>query len=188
MKAIEVRKVTALTKIKAKPTAKVNEVKAIEKTLTGFRIDGEKQVDSKIGPETMITLLSRFPTIVNMFNIFSHYPIVTFHFMSIFKSFRSDLLDHLVRPFTIETLSDCKTICVSPQTASVQATTIIVKTLANPDSRRPFQVPEARPNLHYKHLPRDPLVPSQLLSGLIRNSETNLYHHSFLFNYLDFPR
>jgi hypothetical protein len=185
VKAIEVRTVTALIKIKAKPTAKVNEVKALEKTLTRFRIDGEKQVDNKIGPETTVTLLSRFPT---MFNIFSHNPIVIFHFMSIFKSVRSDLLNHPVRPFTIETLSDCKTICVSPQTASVQATTIIVKTLANPDSRRPFRVPEARPNLHYKHLPRDPLVPSQLPSGLIRNSETNLYHHSFLFNYLDFPR
>jgi hypothetical protein len=132
VKAIEVRKVTALTKIKAKPTAKVNEVKAIEKTLTRFRIDGEKQVDNKIGPDTTVTLLSRFPT---MFNIFSHNPIVIFHFMSIFKSVRSDLLNHPVRPFTIETLSDCRTICVSPQTASVQATTIIVKTLAKPDSR-----------------------------------------------------
>jgi len=132
VKAIEVRKVTALTKIKAKPTAKVNEVKAIEKTLTRFRIDGEKQVDNKIGPEMTVTLLSRFHI---MFNIFSHNPIVIFHFMSIFKSVRSDLLNHPVRPFTIETLSDCKTICVSPQTASVQATTNIVKTLANPDSR-----------------------------------------------------
>ncbi len=139
VKAIKVRKVKALTTMKAKSTAKVNEVKVIEKTLTGFRIDGEKQVDNKIGPETTVTLLSRFP---NMFNILSQTPIVIFHFMSIFKSVRSDLLNHQVRPFTIKILSDCKTICLSQQTASVQATTILVKTLANPDSRRPVKVPE----------------------------------------------
>jgi len=178
VKAIKVRKVKALT-------AKVNEVKAIEKTLAGFRIDGEKQVDPKIGPDTTATLLSRFPT---MFNILSHIPIVIFNFMSFLKSVRSDLLNHHVRPFTIETLSDCKTICLSQQTASVQATTVLVKILANPDSRRPFKVPETRPNLHYKHLSRNPFVPSHLPSGLIRNSETNLHHDSFIFNYLDFTR
>ncbi len=43
MKAIKVRKEEALTKIKAKVTAKVNKVKAIEKTLTGPRIKRKKQ-------------------------------------------------------------------------------------------------------------------------------------------------
>jgi hypothetical protein len=38
VKAMKMRKVKALTTLKAKSTAKVNEVKAIEKTLTGFRI------------------------------------------------------------------------------------------------------------------------------------------------------
>jgi hypothetical protein len=185
VKAIKVRKVKALTTMKAKSTAKVNEVKAIEKTLTGFRIEGEKQVDQKVGPDTTVTLLSRFPA---LFGILSHIPIVIFNFMSILKSVRSDLLNHHVRPFTIETLSDCKTICLSQQMASVQATTILVKTLANPDSRRPFKVPETRPNLHYKHLSQNTFVPSHLPSSLIRNSGTNLYHNSFIFNYLDFPR
>ena len=179
------RKVKALTTIKAKSTAKVNEVKAIEKTLTGFRIEGEKQVDQRIGSKTTVTLLPRFTT---MFNILNHISIVIFNFMSILKSVRSDLLNHHIQPFTIENLSDCKTLCLSQQTASVQATTTLVKTLANPDSRRPFKVPETRPNLHYKNLSRNPFVPSHLPSGLIRNSETNLYHDSFIFNYLDFCR
>jgi hypothetical protein len=115
MKAIKVRKVKALTMIKAKSTAKVNEVKAIEKTLTGFRIEGEKQVDQRIGSETAVTLLPRFTT---MFNILSHISIVILYFMSILKSVRSDLLNHHVQPFTIENLSDCKTLCLSPDSLS----------------------------------------------------------------------
>jgi hypothetical protein len=185
VKAIKMRKVRVLTTIKAKSTAKVNEVKAIEKTLTGCRIEGEKQVEQRSGSETTKTLLPRFTT---MFNILSHISIVIFNFMSISKSVRSDLFNHHVQPFTIENLSDCKTLCLSRQTASVQATTTLVKTLANPDSRRPFKVPETRPNLQYNNFSRNPFVPSHLPSGLIRNSETNLYHDSFIFNYLDFSR
>jgi len=181
VKAIKVRKVKTLTK----STAKVNEVKAIKKTLTGFRIGGEKQMDQKIGQDMTVTLLSRFPT---LFGALSHISIDIFNFMSILKSVQADLLNHHVQPFTIETLSDCKTICLSQQMASVQATTILAKTLANPDSRRHFKVPETRPNLHYKHLSRNIFVPSHLPSGLIRNSETDLYHDSFIFNYLDFTR
>ncbi len=139
MKAIKVRKVKALTTIKAKSTAKENEVKAIKKTLTGFRIEREKQVDQRIGPETTATLLPRFTT---MFNILNHISIVIFNLMSILKAVRSDFLNHHIQPFTIENLSECKTLCLSQQTASVQATTTLVKTLANSDSRRPFKVPE----------------------------------------------
>ena len=138
VKAMKRRKVKALT-IKAKSTAKVNEVKAIEKTLTGFRIEGEKQLNQRIGSEPTVTLLPRFTT---MFNILSHISIVISNFMSILKSVRSDLLNHHVQPFTIENLSECKTLCLSQQTASVKATTTLVKTLANSDSRRPFKVPE----------------------------------------------
>jgi hypothetical protein len=183
VKAIKMRKVKALTTIKAKSTAKVNKVKAIEKTLTGFRIEGEKLVDQRIGSETTKTLLPRFTT---MSNILSHISIVIINFMSIVKSVRSDLLNHHVQPLAIENLSDCKMLCLSQQTASVQATTTLVKTLANPDSKQPFKVPETRPNLQYKNFSRNPFVPSQLPSVLSRNSETNLYPDLFIFNYLDF--
>jgi hypothetical protein len=136
VKAIKVRKEKALTKIRAKSTAKVNEVKAIEKTLTGFRIEGEKQLNQRIGSEPTVTLLPRFTT---MFNILSHISITStifiFNFMSISKSVRSDLLDHHFQTFTAGNLSDCKTLCLSRQTASVQATKTLVKTLANSDSR-----------------------------------------------------
>ncbi len=175
----------ALTTIKAKSTAKVKEVKAIEKTLTGFRIEGEKQVDQRIESETTVTLLPHFTT---LFNILSHISIVIFNYMSILKSARSDLLNHHVQPFTIENPSDCKTLCSFQQTASVQATTALVNTLANPGSSRPSKVPETRPNLHYKNLSRNIFVPSHLSPGLIRNYGTNLYHDSFIFNYLDFSR
>jgi hypothetical protein len=65
VKAMKMRKVKALTTRKAKSTAKVNEVKAIEKTLTGLRREGEKQVNKKIGSEPAITLPPHF---TNMFN------------------------------------------------------------------------------------------------------------------------
>ena len=56
MKDVKVRKEKAVTKIRAKMTAKVNEVKARGKTLTGFRIEIEKQLNKRIGPEPTITL------------------------------------------------------------------------------------------------------------------------------------
>jgi hypothetical protein len=40
---VKVRKEKAVTEIRAKMTAKVNEVKAMGKTLTGFRVEIEKQ-------------------------------------------------------------------------------------------------------------------------------------------------
>jgi hypothetical protein len=136
VKAIKVRKEKALTEIRAKSTAKVNEVNAIEKTLTGFRIEGEKQLNQRIGSEPTVTLLPRFTT---MFNIPDHISITStnfiLYFMSISKSVRSDLLDHHFQTFTTGNLSDCKTLCLSRQTASVQATNTLVKTLANSDSR-----------------------------------------------------
>jgi hypothetical protein len=52
VKDVKVRNEEALTKIRAKMTAKVDEVKAIEKTLTRFRIEIENQLNKKIGGRT----------------------------------------------------------------------------------------------------------------------------------------
>ncbi len=70
---------------------------------------------------------------------------------------------------------------------SAQAKTT-VNALANPDSIRLFEVPETQPDPCYRKLQRNPLVPKHLLSGRIRKSENDLYHDSFIFNYLDFTR
>jgi len=176
VKAIEVRKVTALTKIKTKPTAKVDEVKAIEKTLTRFRIDIEKQSNKKIGSEPAITLPPHF---TNMFNspVFIYtYIIFTIFIFKNLNTVVSDPSDHHFQTFTVGNLSDCKMFCLPRQTASIQAETL-VKTLANPDSIRLFKLPETRPDLRYINLT---LVPNHLLSGQVRKSETNLFHDSFI--------
>jgi hypothetical protein len=131
VKAMKRRKVKALTTIKAKSTAKVNEGKAIEKTLTGFRIEGEKLVDPKIESETTVTLPSRFTAMCNI-PIFIY--ISTIFIFKNFISIVSDLSDHPFQTFTVGELSDCKMFCLSRQTASIQAETL-VKTLANSDSR-----------------------------------------------------
>ncbi len=133
----EKKLVTLLTNTKAKVTAKADEGKAIEKTLTGFRMEIEKQLDKKIGSESLVTLPLHFATLFNIpvlicitFTIFSF----TFKiFISIFNSFVSDLLDQHFQTFTIGDLSDCKVLCSSRQTASVQAK-IAVNAFANPDS------------------------------------------------------
>jgi hypothetical protein len=180
--------VKALTTIKTKPTARVNEVKAIEKTLTGSRIEREKQLNKKIGSEPTITLPSRFTTLFNIF-ISTIFNILIFkNFISISKSIVYDLFDHHLQTFTTEDLSDCKTLCLPRQTASVQVAETLVKTLANSDSRQLFKVPETRPDSHYRNLSWNLLVPSHQPSGRVRKSETNLYHDSFIFNYLDFSR
>jgi hypothetical protein len=106
--------VTLLTNTKAKVTAKADEVKTIAKTLTGFRREIEKQLDKGIGSDSPVTLPLHFATPFNIsvlictritFPIF----ILTLNiFISIFKSFVSDLLDHHFQTFTIGDLSDCK--------------------------------------------------------------------------------
>jgi hypothetical protein len=187
VKDAKVRNEEALTKIRAKMTTKVNKVKAIEKTLTGFRIEIEKQLNEKIGSEPTITLPPHFTTMFNI-PIFIYISIIFTififkNFISITNSVVSDPLDHHFQTFTIGDLSNCKMLCLSRQTASVQAETL-VKALASPDSIRLFKVPETRPDLRYRNLPQNPLVPNHLLSGRVRKSETNLYHDSFIFNYL----
>jgi hypothetical protein len=175
------------TKTKAKMTEKVNEVKALEKTLTGFRMEIEKQLDKKIGSESTITLPPHFATMFNIpvliyiciiFTIF-----ILKNFIPIFNSVVSDPLDHHFQPFTVGDLSDCKMLCLSRQTASIQAKTS-VKAFANPDSIRLFKVPEARPDSRYRQLHWKPLVPNHILLVRARKSENDLYNDSFIFNYL----
>ncbi len=185
--------VTLLTNTKVEVTAKADEVKTKAKTLTGFRMEIEKQLDKRIGSDSPVTLPLHFATPFNIsvlictritFTIF----ILTFNiFISIFKSFVSDPSDHHFQTFTIGDLSDCKMLCLSQQTASVPAKPA-VKAFVNPDSIRLFKIPESQPDLHYRHLHRNPFVPSQLLSGRTRKSENDLYHDSFIFSYLDFSR
>ncbi len=183
------RKLRSLLKTaKAKVTAKADEVKTIEKTLKEFRVEKEKQVDKKIEAESSVTLPPHFATTFNIsiltFTIF----ILTFKiFIAIFDPFVADPLDHHFQTFTIGDLSNCKRQHLSQQTTSVQADTL-VKTLANPDSIRPFKIPGTRPDLRYKSISRNPRVPSHLPSGQVGKSGTKPYHDSFIFNCLDFPR
>ncbi len=167
---------------KAKVTAKVDEVKALEKTLKEVRVEKEKQIDKKIEAGSSITLPPHFATTFNIsiltFTIF----IFTFNiFTSISNPFVSD---YHFQTFIIGELSDCKAPCLSRQTISAQAKAT-VNALANPDSIRLFKVPETQPD---PHLHRNLLVPNHPLSGQARKSENDLYHDSFIFNYLDFSR
>jgi hypothetical protein len=117
VKAVKVRSEEALTKKRTKITAKVNEVTAIEKTLTGSRIEREKQLNERIGSESTITLPSRFTAMFNI-SIFIYvsliFTIFIFkNFISISNSTVSDPLDHHFQTFTVGELSDCKTLCLS---------------------------------------------------------------------------
>jgi hypothetical protein len=107
-------KVKALTMIKAKQMARVNKVKAIEKTPTGPRIKRKKQLNQKIGPEPTSTLPSCFTA---MFNISIFIYILTIfifeNFISISNLIVSDPSDHPFQTFTVGKLSDCKTFCLS---------------------------------------------------------------------------
>jgi len=166
-------------------TAKADEVKTIEKALKEFRVGKEKQVDKKIEPESPVTLPPHFATTFNISILTFTILIFTFNiFISNFKPFVTDPLDHHFQTFTIGDLSDCKPPHLSRQTASVQADTL-VKTLANPDSIRLFKIPGTWPDLHYKSISRNPLVPNPLLSGRLRKSGNQT---SSIFNYLDFSR
>ena len=143
----------------AKIIARDDEVKAIEKNVEDFRARKERQIDRRIETKASMTLPHLFATT-------SHISILT---------------------FTIGDLSVCKLRHLSRPTASIQADTV-VEALANPDSIRPFKIPGNWPDVHYKSRSRNPLVPSHLLSGRIRKSETKFHPDSFIFNYLDSSR
>jgi hypothetical protein len=182
--------VTLSTNTKTEVTAKADKVKTLAKTLTGFRMEIEKQLDKRIGSDSPVTLPLHFATPFNISVCRITFPIfiLTFNiFISIFESFVSDPSDHHFQTFAIGDLSNCKLLYLSRQTASVPAKTT-VKAFVNPDSLRLFKVPESRPDPRYRHLHRNPVVPNQLLSGRARKSENNLYHDSFIFSYLDFSR
>jgi hypothetical protein len=179
-----------MTKIddEAKTIARDDEVKAITKTLKEFRARKEKQIDRKIETRASITLPHPFATTSHIsiltFTIF----ICTFNILiAIFNSLVPDPLDQHSQTFTIGDLSDCKLRHLSQQTASNQADTV-VKTLANPDSIRPFKIPGTWPEVHYKNRFRNPLVPSHLTPDRVRKSEIKFYHVSCIFHYLDFSR
>ncbi len=169
-------------------TAKVDKVKAM-KDLKEFKVEKEKQLDQKIEAESPVALPPHFATtFCTSIWICIHLTFTRFNFnFAICNSFVSDPADHHFQTFTVGNLSSCKMLNFSRQTASVQAETL-VKALATADPIRLFKVPEARPDLRSRNLPRNPLVPTHLLSGRARKSETNLYHDSFIFNYLDFFR
>ena len=100
---------TLLKTAKVKVTARVDEVKAIEKTLQEFRVEKEKQVDKKIEAKASVTLPPLFATTFNISTLTFTILICTFNiFISIFNSFVADPLDHHFQTFTIGDLSDCK--------------------------------------------------------------------------------
>jgi len=178
----EHKRVTFSTDAKAKVKAKADEVKALRKTQTEFRIEiGKQQLDkNNTGSDVPATLPLHFAT---PFNIsvsicicvtFTYFILIFNIFILIHNSFLSDPVDHHFQTFTFGDLSDCEVLCSSRKTASSQATTA-VNAIAKPDSIRPFRIPETQPNLPYKNLHRNTLVPKYLLSlGQTRKPETIL--------------
>ena len=169
---------TTMKTVEAKIIARDDEVKAIEKTLEEFRARKEKQIDRKIETKASITLPHPFATTFHIsiltFTIF----ICTFNiFIAIFNSLVADPLDHHSQTFTIGDLSDCKSRHLPQQTASTQADTV-VKTLANPDSIRPFKIPGNWSEVHYKSRSRNLLVSSHLLPDRVRKSETQFHSYA----------
>jgi hypothetical protein len=144
VKDVKARSKEALTKIKTKLTAKVNEVKAIEKTLTGSRI--EKQLNKKIRSEPTITLPSRFTAMFNTMFSSTYLPFLFLRISFLFTIqsypiFRIISFKHLLSENSVT----ARRFILSRQTASDQAETL-VNTLANSDSRLLFKLPETRPD------------------------------------------
>jgi len=174
--------VTLSTDAEAKVTAKADEVKAIKKTQTEFRMEIGKQLDKRIGSDLPVTLPLHFATTFNMSIIIGI--CVTFTiFILIFNSFF-----HHFQTFTLGNLRVYEMLCSSQKTASSQAKTAETAS-ATPDSIRSFRVPETRPNILYRNLHRNTLVPKHLRSlGRSRNPENDCYNDSFILIYLDLPR
>jgi hypothetical protein len=186
--------VTFSTEIETNVTAKADEVKAMRKTQTEFRMKLGKQLDKSTGSEVPVTLPLHFATTFNIsilicicvtFTIF----ISIFNiFIVIFNSIFLDRFDHHFQTFSLGSLRVYEMLCASQKTASSQARRAVTA-FATPDSIRSLRVPETRPNTLYRSLHRNPLVPKQIHSlGRSRNSENDLYNDSFVLIYLDLSR
>jgi hypothetical protein len=131
--------VTFSTDAKAEVTAKADEVKAITKTQTEFRIKIGKQLDERTGSDLPVTLPLHFATTFNIsvficicvtFTIF----ILSFNiFILIFNPFLSDPFDHHFQTFTLGNLRVYEMLCSSRKTASSQAKTALTA-FTTPDS------------------------------------------------------
>jgi hypothetical protein len=186
--------VTFSTDAEAKVTAKVDEVKAIGKALAEFRMEIGKQLDQKIGPDLPVTLPLRFATTFNI-SVLTCVCVTFTIFISIFNifilisnPFFSDLFDHHLQTFSLGSLRVYEMLCASQKTASSQAKTAVTA-FATPDSIRSFRVSETRPNMLYRSLHKNTLVPKHLRSlGRSRNPENDFYNDSFILIYLDLSR
>jgi hypothetical protein len=186
--------VTSSADAEAKMTAKVDEVTAIEKTQAEFRIEIGTPLDEKVGPDLPVTLPLCFATTFNI-SVLTYIRVTFTTFISIFNifilitnPFFSDLSDHHFQTFSLGNLRVCEMLCASQKTASSQAKTAVTA-FTTPDFIRSFRVPETRPNLIYRSLHKNTLVPKPLcLLGQTRNPENNLYNDSFILVYLDFSR
>jgi hypothetical protein len=170
--------VTFSTEVKANVTAKADEVKAIRKRQTEFRMEIGKQLDKRIKPDLPVTLPLHFATTFNISTLNCIH--VTFTIFNISIS--------IFQTFTFGNLRACEMLCSSQETASSQAETAVTAP-ATLDSTRSFRVPETRPNILDRSLHGNTLVPKQLHSlGRSRNPENDLYNNSFILIYLDLSR
>ncbi len=165
---------TMIKTSEAKVIARDDEVKAIEKTIEEFRARKEKQIDRKIETKASITLPHPFATT-------SHIFILTFNILFLYL-----IAIHLYQ-FTIYSYSETSVIAKhfihDQQTQPKQKAT--AKALASTDTIRSFKVPEKPPDSCYTGTP---WFQKYLLSGQIRKSENNPYHHLLILNYLDSSR
>jgi len=98
------------------------------------------------------------------------------------------LVDHFDHHFQTGNFRVCEMPCSSRKTTSLQAKTAVTP-LATPDSTQSFRTPEPRPNIPYRNLYRNTLVPRHLHPlGRPRNPENDPQIDSFIFIYLDLSR
>jgi hypothetical protein len=186
--------VTISTEVETNVTAKADEVKAMRKTQTEFRMNIGKQLDKSTGSDVPVTLPLHFATtfnisvficicvtftiLISIFNIF----------ILIFNPIFLDRFDHHFQTVPLGSLRVYEMLCAPQKTASSQAKTAVTA-FTTPDPIRSFRVPETRPNILYRSLHRNTLVPKQLRSlGRSRNPENDLCNDSFILIYLDLPR
>jgi len=109
--------VAFLTNSKAKVTAKVDEVKAIRKTQTEFRMKIGKPLGKMTRSDFQVTLHLRFATAFTI-AILTCICVTFTIFILTFNPFLFDHFDHHFQPFTFGNLRVCEMHCSSQKTAS----------------------------------------------------------------------
>jgi hypothetical protein len=178
---------TFMTESKTKETAKIDEVKTLNKTKNESRIRLGQRLDKMIEPDLQVSLHLHFATAFTISIVIFSYLVFSISIL-IFNYLLLDHFDHHLPTITFKDLRDREKSRALRIKARLLAKMPATK-LAIPELTKTPRNLQNQLDLLAKDLHRNILIPITSRSkGLLRNAESNIQIDSFISTYLDSSR